>query len=62
MTAPPRPQPEVGWLLRRLCALLGHGCPARLLDPVEEFCACGADHSYTGCARCGVYLNTEKWW
>lgn len=41
----------------RLCSLLGHAQPVRLLQEGNEHCDCGADHTYLGCPRCEVALE-----
>jgi hypothetical protein len=56
-----RVRPRAGRAARALCALLGHSYPVRLRPRPGE-CACGADHGYPGCVRCGARLNVRAWW
>jgi len=40
-----------------LCAFLGHKEGGRFLERGNEFCDCGADHTYYGCTRCRSALD-----
>lgn len=41
-----------------LCSLLGHKEPARFWETGKILCDCPVDHTYLGCSRCRIAIDS----
>ena len=51
-----RMAPQTSRVKKVLCGALGHSEPVRMVNPADVLRDDGVDHTYAGCAHCGVGL------